>query len=85
MIITGVARLLQNTEREKYIHGTPESVSGPTLAFVYLWPGPGKIQHPGQRRPLSESEQTKRFSFWAVKRRNATTFVSQVEPCDYTY
>lgn len=25
------------------------------------------------------------FRFWAVKRRNATTFFSQVEPCDYTY
>lgn len=62
----------------KYIHGTPESLSDPSLSFVYLWPGPGEIQHPGQRRPLPESEQTKRFSFWAVKRRNATTFVSQV-------
>ncbi len=77
MIITWVARLLQNTEREN-IFTARLSLSDPSLSFVYLWPGPGEIQHPGQRRPLPESEQTKRFSFWAVKRRNATTFVSQV-------
>jgi len=69
----------------KYIHVTRESLSDPSLSFLYFWPGPDEIQHPGQRRPVPESYQTKRFSFWAVKRRNATTFVSQVEPCDYTY